>query len=111
MIYSVPVACVLLLLAQSADSYLVKNGLYQRSHTNIQPINQGLTMRSMRTTGWKLSAVTERAHGKTFTPPVGSHIHLKQPPVWTFGKGQKAGNFGDLKPLLGGKGANLADMS
>lgn len=68
-------------------------------------------MRSMRTTGWKLSAVTERAHGKTFTPPVGSHIHLKQPPVWTFGKGQKAGNFGDLKPLLGGKGANLADMS
>lgn len=38
-------------------------------------------MRSMRTTGWKLSAVTERAHGKTFAPPVGSNIHLKQPPV------------------------------
>lgn len=31
--------------------------------------------------------------------------------MWTFGKGQKPGNFGDLKQLLGGKGANLADMS
>lgn len=31
--------------------------------------------------------------------------------VYVFGKGQKASNYGSLKFLLGGKGANLADMS
>ncbi len=31
--------------------------------------------------------------------------------VFLFGKAQKPGNYGSLKYLLGGKGANLADMS
>lgn len=118
MIYTVPIACVLLLLAQSGDSYLMRNGLYQQRTQSgvISALQQqgSFGLRPMHTVqGWRLSATTNHAtsHKKVFHPPAGSHVHLKQPPVWTFGKGQKPGNFGDLKQLLGGKGANLADMS
>jgi len=116
MIYTVPIACILLLLAQSGDSFLVHNGLYQQRTIirSLSSVQGSLGMRSFQTAGgWKLSATSSAVSvpKKLFTPPAGSHVHLKQPPVWTFGKGQKPGNFGDLKPLLGGKGANLADMS
>lgn len=48
---------------------------------------------------------------KGFVPPQSSVVSLKDEPVFAFGKSQKPGNYGGMKKILGGKGANLADMS
>lgn len=48
---------------------------------------------------------------RAFQPPAGRDFVLENDPVFVFGKAQKPGNYGSLKYLLGGKGANLADMS
>lgn len=80
MIYTVPIACILLMMAQSADSHLIKNGLYQRTHTSLQSAQQSYGFRALHSNSWRLSAVTEKA-SKTFAPPAGSPVELKEAPV------------------------------
>lgn len=135
MIYSV--ACILLLLAGTSvqvDGHIMKKGVYHRNHERVQ------TNLLRSSFGWKpsmkINAVTSRVgtdSATKFTPPPGSSLQLEHDPVrslraslrfhesncsclissqvYTFGKNQKKANFGNMKSLLGGKGANLADMS
>lgn len=93
-----------LILISEALSFILKPVRFKSLRCNTR-------LFSSETTSEEVAAAAGfKPTTRLFAPEEGSNANLKHAPVFLFGKGSTPGDYKNMKSVLGGKGANLADM-